>query len=255
MRQMATLIENDQWQPGVVPVDFQVIADLIVKCAMEDPVEFLENQPEADGNGLLSPQLHNEKGASNGESKKYIAIEDRQYFVVGCSLLTVKMVADYLRCMINMPLFTTDVMNRLVELLKVFNSRTCQVVLGAGAMRSAGLKNITARHLALASQSLGIFIGLIPYVREAIRRHLTHKQAVMLTEFDRIRRDFQEHQNEIHLKLVAIMNERLTAHIRTFQAINWETEGATPNKYMETLVKRGYYTAQCLVQVSSAQHL
>lgn len=28
-----------------------------------------------------------------------------------------------------------------------FNSRTCQVVLGAGAMRSAGLKNITAKHL------------------------------------------------------------------------------------------------------------
>lgn len=31
--------------------------------------------------------------------------------------------------------------------LQSFNSRTCQVVLGAGAMRSAGLKNITAKHL------------------------------------------------------------------------------------------------------------
>ena len=33
---------------------------------------------------------------------------------------------------------------------QAFNSRTCQVVLGAGAMRSAGLKNITARHLGMA---------------------------------------------------------------------------------------------------------
>lgn len=37
---------------------------------------------------------------------------------------------------------------------KAFNSRTCQVVLGAGAMRSAGLKNITAKHLGT--------VGLVP---------------------------------------------------------------------------------------------
>lgn len=62
------------------------------------------------------------------------------------------------------------------------------MVLGAGAMRSAGLKNITAKHLALASQSLSIIIALTPYIREFIRRHLSQKQAVMLTEFDKLKR-------------------------------------------------------------------
>jgi vacuolar protein sorting-associated protein 54 len=77
-------------------------------------------------------------------------------------------------------------------------------VLGAGAMRSAGLKNITAKHLgkygwvferedwidhaALASQSLSVIVALIPYIREFIRRHLNAKQAVMLTEFDKLKR-------------------------------------------------------------------
>lgn len=70
-------------------------------------------------------------------------------------------------------------------------------------MRSAGLKNITAKHLgtpycdesimlltvtALASQSLSIMVALIPYIREFIRRHLNPKQAVMLTEFDKLKR-------------------------------------------------------------------
>jgi vacuolar protein sorting-associated protein 54 len=71
-------------------------------------------------------------------------------------------------------------------------------------MRSAGLKNITAKHLgefaecritlskanrsALASQSLSIVVALIPYIREFIRRHLNPKQAVMLTEFDKLKR-------------------------------------------------------------------
>lgn len=60
-------------------------------------------------------------------------------------------------------------------------------------------------------------ISLIPYIRETIRRHLSTKQAVMLTEFDKLKRDYQEHQNEIHSKLVAIMSDRLQVHARTFE--------------------------------------
>ena len=41
---------------------------------------------------------------------------------------------------------------------------------------------------ALASQSLSVIVALIPYIREFIRRHLNPKQAVMLTEFDKLKR-------------------------------------------------------------------
>jgi len=41
---------------------------------------------------------------------------------------------------------------------------------------------------ALASQSLSVIVSLIPYIREFIRRHLNLKQAVMLTEFDKLKR-------------------------------------------------------------------
>ena len=34
---------------------------------------------------------------------------------------------------------------KVAELLKLFNSRTCQLVLGAGAVNMAGLKTITIR--------------------------------------------------------------------------------------------------------------
>ncbi|KAK3836920.1 MAG: Vps54-like protein-domain-containing protein, partial [Linnemannia elongata] len=156
----------------------------------------------------------------------------------------------YLDILNNITALTTDVMQRIIELLKLFNSRTCQVILGAGAMRSAGLKNITAKHLALASQSLSVFATLIPYVKDWIRSKMTDKQMVMLTEFDRILRDFQEHQNEIHSKLVAIMTERLALHVRSmtnpavvdYDALNKPTQqlangGASVNAFMDGLVK------------------
>lgn len=55
-------------------------------------------------------------------------------------------------------------------------------------MRSAGLKNITAKHLALASQSLSVVVTLIPYLREVVRSQLEPKQAVLLIEFDKLKR-------------------------------------------------------------------
>jgi vacuolar protein sorting-associated protein 54 len=61
---------------------------------------------------------------------------------------------DYLRVIVNLSTLTTDTMSRVIEYLKAFNSRTCQVVLGAGAMRSAGLKNITAKHLGMLHQTV-----------------------------------------------------------------------------------------------------
>jgi vacuolar protein sorting-associated protein 54 len=146
---------------------------------------------------------------------------------------------DYLKVIINLRLLTTDTMSCVIKFLKAFNLRTCQVVLSTGAMCSAGLKNITAKHLALASQSLSIVIALIPYVRETFRRHLSPKQAVMLIEFDKLKCDYQEHQNEIHAKLIAIMGDRLSAHIKNLNAIRWDVQPAKPgtNEYMELLVK------------------
>lgn len=83
-------------------------------------------------------------------------------------------------------------------------------------------------------------VSLVSYIREGVRRHLNQKQAVMLTEFDKLKRDYQEHQHEIHAKLIAIMSDRLHVHSRTLESIRWEEpppqEGA-PNPYMESLVK------------------
>jgi vacuolar protein sorting-associated protein 54 len=64
-------------------------------------------------------------------------------------------------------------------------------------------------------------IALIPYIREAFRRYLNPKQAVMLIEFDKLKRDYQEHQNEIHSKLISIMGDRLQIHSKALQVCNF----------------------------------
>ena len=50
--------------------------------------------------------------------------------------------------------------------MKFFNSRICQLIIGAGAISVSGLKTITIRNLALAQRSVQLVIRLIPYVRK-----------------------------------------------------------------------------------------
>ncbi|RIB02898.1 Vps54-like protein [Gigaspora rosea] len=258
-KQEATLVENEQWIQAGVPIDFQRIVDRII-AASTNGLSIFKDSPFNHLSPPASPvfpssdsQFGHNNDIANGtdekdriqnnppvqSSNRQIFVEERKFFLVGCSLLLLKMIDDYLKCMVNIPVLTTETMNRIVELLNLFNSKTCQVILGAGAMHSAGLKNITAKHLALASQSLGAMIALIPFIRECIRHNLNSRQVVMLTEFDRIKRDYINHQSEIHSKLVSIMNDRLVVHLRSFQSTNWDESDTKdgPNPYMESLVK------------------
>ncbi|EJD44172.1 Vps54-domain-containing protein [Auricularia subglabra TFB-10046 SS5] len=245
--QSAKLVEEETWAQVEVSPESQRTADLIIECAMRDPPQMVLSNASAlpatptvtgNGNGHAASPTGNGSSAPTGNSKT-LNVEGTTFFAVGATLAVLDLAADYLRTVLSLGSLSSEAVGKVIEFLKAFNSRTCQVVLGAGAMRSAGLKNITAKHLALASQSLAIMIALIPYVRETFRRHLSPKQAVMLVEFDKLKRDFQEHQYEIHEKLVAIMKDRLLVHCKSLQEVQWEqaAEQPGPNAYMKLLVK------------------
>ncbi|KAI6005867.1 Vps54-like protein-domain-containing protein [Pisolithus albus] len=248
INQSAKLVEDEQWNPVEVSPAVQHLADILVDSAVRDSPELVIKDNNSTGSSpsaydhLRSPASLN---SGNGDSmrtattSKCIRIEERPYFCVSATGAVLGLVVDYIKLVVNLSMINTEAMGRVIEFLKAYNSRTCQVVLGAGAMRSAGLKNITAKHLALASQSLSIMVALIPYIRETFRRHLSPNQAVMLVEFDKLKRDFQEHQNEIHAKLIAIMGDRITAHVKALQGVNWESvrQNDGVHEYMELLVK------------------
>lgn len=83
-------------------------------------------------------------------------------------------------------------------------------------------------------------VALTPLLKDYVGQYLPAKHMVLLSEFDRVGNDFKGHQQEIHVKLVAIMNERFSIHIKAMQVIQWDvddTTGKQANIYMETLVK------------------
>lgn len=76
------------------------------------------------------------------------------------------MVAEYCVCATHLIVMAPNLCRHLAELLQLFNSRCCQLVLGAGALHVAGLKTITTANLALASRALQLLLWLIPHVKD-----------------------------------------------------------------------------------------
>ena len=55
----------------------------------------------------------------------------------------------YLSLADSSPLYCVELGHHVVDLIRIFNTQSCQLVLGAGAVRTAGLRSISAKHLAL----------------------------------------------------------------------------------------------------------
>ncbi|KAK6498775.1 hypothetical protein TWF481_011348 [Arthrobotrys musiformis] len=238
--QLATTIEKDQWEAKDFKPSAKASLERVLDAATKDAEIWL-----AWGRVYEDPPVQEENVDDQLPSGKIrTAVIDEQRFILPESGLTVLRLLEGYECLMAMiPVSVADVAMSLLEFLKLFNSRVCQVILGAGATKSAGLKHITTKHLALASQALSITIAVVPYLREAVRRHLgpASSGGTILPEFDKLKRTFQEHQSEIHSKLISIMSDRLMAHVRNVrQNIDWDGPGGVETKvsaYMETLVK------------------
>lgn len=185
-------------------------------------------------------------GATNGEEtreKVRLATVDEQKYILPASpiamLYTIESIQHFT---VGIPNLSQELATILLDCLRQFNSRTSQLILGAGATRTAGLKNITTKHLALSSQGLSFVIALMPYVREFFRRYLPQSTASQtMADFDKAKRAFQEHQNSIHEKLVDIMSGRAAMHVKSLRSVDWTAEARDDpegvSKYMETLTK------------------
>jgi len=85
---------------------------------------------------------------------------------------------------------------------------------------------ITASHLALASQSVGLLVTQIPVLRSVLAGRLPAKHHVLLHALDRVARDCQEHQREIFAKLVAIMDQLVRDMRDKAMALPWAHSAA-----------------------------
>lgn len=194
--------------------------------------------PNIDGISETNGSTTN--GSASKDHKDRIrsaTVDEQKYTLPSSAIMILNGVSQFEQLITGIPGMTAEITTILLDYLKLFNSRSQQLILGAGATRSAGLKNITTKHLALASQALSFVISLTPYIREFVRRQSSGAGGLMI-EFDKVKRLYQEHQAGINDKLIDIMSGRATTHINAMMKIDWDAaEGNSVSPYMETLIR------------------
>ena len=197
-----------------------------------------ENHDETTSTQEPNGQITNSDGSLKNPIRSAI-IDEQKYILPKSAFMVLRGIERYENLIAGIPGMTQEITNFLLEYLGLFNSRSQQLILGAGATKIAGLKSIITKHLALASQALSFVTALTPHVREFVRRHSAGSGGLM-TDFDKMKREYQEHQAGIHDKFVDIMSGRATYNVKLMKNIGWDAlpnAGATVNGYMETTVK------------------
>uniref|UniRef100_H2ZNG3 Vacuolar protein sorting-associated protein 54 C-terminal domain-containing protein n=1 Tax=Ciona savignyi TaxID=51511 RepID=H2ZNG3_CIOSA len=217
---LSLILDNEVWKQAEVPSELSSL---------------LQN--------LVDGKLVTSDASSNTKTSDYLYLDGVKYAVVGTVLILLKMVSEYCKCCDDLPMSTADLVHRLRDLLTLFNSRTCQLVLGAGALQLVGLKTITTKNLSLASQCLQLVLHCIPSIRTHFESHLmkinqvnddsSHKQNAVLRHFDHITKDYQDHIMEIENKLLAIVEGVITRHVH-----RWEVKAPVPSISIRNICKQ-----------------
>ncbi|KAL9588971.1 MAG: hypothetical protein Q9203_002221 [Teloschistes exilis] len=245
MQQLVQSMDADRWEAK----DFGDQDSQILGRILEASTKEIESWTRAYLVWEASSEQDRPTVQANGETNGVAAQKDRtrsatvdeqKYILTDSTLLVLRGIERFERLVTGIPSMTQEITSLLLEYLRLFNSRCQQLVLGAGATKIAGLKNITTKHLALSSQALSFITALTPYIREFVRRHSSGGGQLMV-EFDKVRRLYQEHQYGVHDKFVEIMSGRASTHVGTMKKISWDASMKDPqpavNAYMETLVK------------------
>ncbi|KAH6638750.1 Vps54-like protein-domain-containing protein [Boeremia exigua] len=232
-QELAKAMDSDRWEPkDFDAADTEVLAR-ILKSMDSDPPNWAEtgdiltsiSEPTKGANGTNGST----DTAPKEKNKNTIPaiIDEERYTVSHSSTFVLRGIERHLILLSHIPSMTSEISSSLCEYVKLFNSRLCQLILGAGAMATAGLKNINTKHLAIASQTLSFIIAILPYIRECARRRVsapTSGGKSVGTDFDNTKRLLQDQQASIHDKLTDILSGRATVHMRALKKVEWDTE-------------------------------
>ena len=197
---LATALESETWVAVNAPKRFQRLVDRLITGDVK---------------------VSNEEGDVDDEvSSVAVVVGDGQYRTVKSAMMMIQLLADDLLLAKQLPTFATEVTHCVIDLLKQYNTSVCQLILGAGAMQVSKLKSITAKHLALAQQSISLVAAVIADLKTPTCELVDGPKRFLLEqEFDRSLRDLKLHKSEIHEKLVSIMRDRVEFHLHNLSSI------------------------------------
>ncbi|KAH9594157.1 Vacuolar protein sorting-associated protein 54 [Schistosoma haematobium] len=253
------LLDQERWQAAICPEQVQqMINDISIEvghCKMKSSQLTNEHSPCTPNHNNLIQSTDSVVSTSN-----YVFLKNEEYTVVRTVILLLPIINDYVKLdekLPGQPLTTEFVSDRLADLLNHFNSRVCQLVLGAEACKRVDLQRISAKNLALTLRSLQLVVQFLPCIQFLLNRisktefnkssptsvdnlliaSLYHSNSqginrITLNGLDHIEKLFNEHIESILQKLVQLLSDPIGPMFS-----NWYGRPPIPSKQMDELCR------------------
>ncbi|XP_057333954.1 vacuolar protein sorting-associated protein 54 [Microplitis mediator] len=220
-QKLSQLLDSEMWKQADVPVDFQLLIDRVF--------EFKKFPKELSSIKNSSFNYFNERTSGLGDVKNFLTIDNEQFAVVSTVIMLVQMINEYCCIATELQVLSGSIGRYLAELLRHYNSRCCQLVLGAGAMQAAGLKTITSTILVLASRSLKLLLWCMPFVKSHFQELANSTRGPTglggsvggtggVALLDSVERDVRAHIREIEGKILTIVDNLVGGQISIWDA-------------------------------------
>jgi len=160
--ELSDQLEKEKWKRS--DVDFTSLRDKFEGVNVLTDLLFSDHSHK----GVESSQVNGgnpfeERDSSS--SKNSVWVDGEEFAVVSSTQAFLVTLAEYCRLGQRLPSVLHELGLRVAEILKFYNSKICQLVLGVGAISVSGLKTITIRNLALARRSLQLVTRVLPAVK------------------------------------------------------------------------------------------
>lgn len=249
LTQLVQICEKENWKDAAIDENFQqaqVFLDEIVNFSQYVETNGTEGfsgeawsaKANFTNTSSVSPPENNPDISDN-----ILSMRNENYRIPTLVIKTIGDIRDYL---IILKIFTNKkkvIRQNLLNYFRLLNSKISQAILSAGATRTAGLKHITTKHIALCIQVAEFYFLLLSILKVIFKdvapSELQNGPNPELNFEDMIN-NYKDLESVLFSKLVSIMYDRTTNHCATITTINWSEPVKYPQQchnYMETLVK------------------
>ena len=192
---LVILLESERWVQAEIPLEFQNLAT------------------DIEESGFFETSFA-EAPRSSDRILDRLAFKGTNYTLVGTNLILLKMISAYCQLVEQVPSLASDILTKVIELIKLYNNKSYQLVLGAQAVEILQLKSINSKNLALCFSSLRFISAFLTDLKSFFERHLaSNQQSSHLNELQVVGKDYDQHCNQLISQLYSILEKTVEKHL------------------------------------------
>ncbi|CAJ1345586.1 unnamed protein product [Effrenium voratum] len=232
--QTTQVLEQERWDRTDVPVQYKKILRSLLGHERPTPrISRIQNACSTQRElfeSICKPdraKLSDAGGAADEDAdqpaERYLHVEGTQYQVVPAALTLLQLLADYVQLCHDFSEMTAEVVQRMCQLLRLFNHRAQRMILNGQAVQHKVLPRITAANLALSSQCCGLMAQVLPLLQTQLgasgESHGNAQAAArgamvvaLLGDLSKIASEFAEHRSALFGKLSDLLRVQYEKH-------------------------------------------